>query len=166
MLCISNVRSISFSDLSLDMHFCQERSVSDADLRRRVPPVVMEGLWVGRDRTSGSGWPTAGAESAGAVSTAMDNPAPANLTARRNLAQRIERSLASIEGAGRGPTQLEANHIATAIGCLRQDLCRDGEAMLHYAENGWGQELVEPSDRLPTVPQLRAMLAEAVGEPG
>lgn len=108
----------------------------------------------------------AGAEPSGAVSTAMDKPDLATSTARRSLAQRIERSIDAIEGARRGPTQLEANHIVTAIGCLRQDLCRDGEAILHFAENGWGQELVEPSDSLPTVRQLRDMLAEAVGEPG
>jgi len=87
-------------------------------------------------------------------------------TARRNLAQRIERFIDSIEKGDREPTRLEASHLAAAIGCLRQDLCPDGETWVLYAEKGWRPELVNPAGETLGVRRLRETLVEAVGEMG
>jgi len=96
----------------------------------------------------------------------MDWSPPEIATARRNLAQRIERFVAALEQAGRDPTRLEANHVAAAIGCLRQDLWPDGETMMLYAEKGWRPELVNPAGEPLDTRRLREALTEAAGELG
>lgn len=88
-------------------------------------------------------------------------------TARRNLAQRIERVLTKIDQEGRQPTARESHYVSIALDQLEADRHHDGEWTMLRAERDdifLTPEL--PADaRMATTAELRARLAELVGAP-
>ena len=97
------------------------------------------------------------------------NPAAA-VTARRNVAQRIERLLASLDSARRQPSRREVFHVCTALDRMKVGRYPEAEEAMLRAEHA-SPVPAEFANRLDvnapaTVEQLRAQLAEALVSEG
>lgn len=91
-------------------------------------------------------------------------------TARRNLAQRIDRLITKIEQEGREPTAWEAHYTSIALDQFELDHLGDGEWTMLHAER---QDIFDtpvsphplPADaRKATAAELRARLAGLYGD--
>jgi hypothetical protein len=96
-----------------------------------------------------------------------ETPGPAAVaTARRTVAQRIERLLAGLEQARRQPSRREVFHICDALTLMKGGQHAEAEAAVLRAEHA-NAVPVEFANRLDTnapatVDQLRARLAQAL----
>ncbi len=90
-------------------------------------------------------------------------------TARRNLAQRIGRTIATLEKEGREPTPWEAHYTVMALQLLEADRHHDGEwTMLRAEREDIFNAPVSPKPLPPdahqaTTAELRARLASLYG---
>lgn len=87
-------------------------------------------------------------------------------TARRNLAQRIQRFLDALDREKRGLTAWEADQLATALRYLGSGAYREGEEAMLRTERA---EAFEPAGYQPKradVPDFRAELLRLLAEEG